>query len=54
MMMYKVQQYFRKKIWLRHPLPTFVFDFAGPEWPWLTFESLDGSFVNGDRFIPNV
>ena len=41
-------------MWLRHPLPKFVIDFAGPDWPWLTFESIDGAFMSGDRFIPNV
>ena len=29
-------------------------DFAGPEWSWLTFESIGGSFISGERFVTNV
>jgi len=54
MMMYKIQQYFKKHLWLRHPLPFFVIDFAGPEWSWLTFESIGGAFISGERFVTNV
>jgi len=39
---------------MKHPLPTFVIDFAGPEWPWITFNSYDGKFISGERFTPNV
>ena len=35
-------------------MPYFVIDFAGPDWAWLTFDAINGSFVSGERFIPGV
>ena len=52
--LFKVAQYFRKEITLRHPLPTFALDFAAARWDFFTFEWLKDKFVGGDVFIPGV
>lgn len=53
-LLYKMRQYFAKHIWMRHPMPTFVLDFACADWPWLTIDGIGGNFISGDRFMPNV
>ena len=52
--LYKVAQYWRKEITLRHPLPTFAIDFAAARWDFFSFEWLKDKFVSGEVFIPNV
>jgi hypothetical protein len=52
--LFKVSQYFRKEITLRHPLPTFTIDFAAARWDFFTFEWLEDKFVSSDTFIPGV
>jgi len=52
--LYKVTQYFRKEITLRHPLPTFTVDFSAARWDFFTFEWFNDKFVSGEVFIPSV
>ena len=50
---FKIAQYFQKRIKLRHPIPSFVIDFAAAKWPFITFD-FKKNFIDGDVFLPNV
>ena len=52
--LYKVVQYFSKKITLKFPLPSFIIDFAAARWDTFTFDFLDERFISGEIFIPGV
>ena len=52
--LFKILKNFKKEMWLRHPLPSFTFDFSGSRWDQSTFEWTKGRFVEGNVFMSGV